>query len=61
MKKKDKVYCGECQFFDNEFCEINPKRTKAFYYAPNYYTTARELCAVKNSNNRCRDSKKRRS
>ena len=53
MKKKDKVYCGECKFFNNDYCESEPKKRDTSYLAPDSHKLINQLCALKNQKNNC--------
>lgn len=61
MKKKDKVYCGQCKHQNNrsDYCPINPTTMSQEYFAPGQTTQHSEMCAMKNLKNDCSDFKKK--
>lgn len=58
--KKDKVYCGQCKFFDNEYCDTRPIISEREYFAPGATASVREVCGLRNQKNDCNDFKKKR-
>ncbi len=58
-KVGDKVYCGECKFFEMESCEANPQISKHEYFAPGHTISTRDFCGNKNAKNDCPDFKKK--
>jgi len=54
MKKKDKVYCGECKFCsDYANCKSKPKERDTSYLAPDSHKLINQLCSLKNQKNDC--------
>jgi len=58
-KKKDKVYCSQCRFYDDDYCDTHHKTMEQEYFAPGHTIKAREMCHSKNRENDCTDFKQK--